>query len=300
MQSLFGTIEGGGSKFLCAVGTGPHDIHAELRVPTLDPDRVVTEIAAFFEPYRARLAGLGVCSFGPLELGSHEHPDYGSLLRTPKPGWSYFPLRSRLAKALAVPVFIDTDVNGAALAEQRWGAGKAIDPLVYVTVGTGIGVGVVIDGRALHGLMHPELGHGRTPRARGDEFSGACPFHGDCFEGMASATALLARTGKPPSELHDDDPIWEFQAHYLAMLVHTIVLAYSPKRVVMGGGVAERQSLWPKLRAALHTSLAGYVPRPELSETGLREFLVPSTLSGRAGLYGGFALAQAGVAALRT
>ncbi len=290
MQDLLGAVEGGGTKFRCAVGTGPADIEAECLVPTTDPTSTLRGVIDFFRPYRGRLQTIGVCCFGPLELDRAAGDAYGSTLKTPKAGWSYVPLRSLIELALHVPVNIDTDVNGAALAEQRWGHGQGADPLVYVTVGTGIGVGVVIAGRPLHGLLHPELGHLRLPRAPGDSFVGLCPYHGDCLEGLASAPALKARAGNAPHALNDSDAVWDLEAHYLGMLMHAVVLAYAPHRIVLGGGVAKRTSLWPKLHAAALTSLADYIPRPQLSSEGITDFIVPSGLSDRAGLYGGFAL----------
>ncbi len=298
MRDLLGAVEGGGTKFLCAAGTGPFAVVAESRVLTRGPDATMSAVIDFFRPYRGRLRAVGVCSFGPLELDAAAGDGYGSVLTSPKPGWSHVPLYATLVQALQVPVSIDTDVNGAALAEQRWGHGQGEDPLVYVTIGTGIGVGVVIAGRALHGLLHPELGHLHLPRAAGDVFEGVCPFHGDCLEGLASATALRVRTGSEPHALHDDHPVWELEAHYLAGLVHTLVLAYSPRRIVLGGGVMRRAVLWPKLRVALSGLLATYIPRVELT-TGLPQYCVPSAWPDRAGLYGGFVLAERGLSASR-
>jgi len=272
------------------VGQDPAHIEAERLVPTTDPTSTLQRVVDFFLPYRARLQAIGVCSFGPLELARDAGDAYGSMLETPKRGWSHIPLRTTLEHALEVPVHIETDVNGAALAEQRWGRGQGADPLVYVTVGTGIGVGVVIAGRPLHGLLHPELGHLRVPRAAGDAFAGLCPYHGDCLEGLASAPAIQARTGASPDALSDADAVWDLEAHYLGSLMHTLVLAYAPRRIVLGGGVAKRTCLWPKLHAEILRSLAGYVPRPQLTREGIAEFVVPSALHDRAGLYGGFAL----------
>jgi len=290
MRDLFGAVEGGGTKFRCAVGPDPAQLESECLVPTTDPTSTLRQVVDFFLPYRARLRAIGVCSFGPLELEPSAGDVHGCTLETPKAGWSHVPLRTTLELALEVPVHIETDVNGAALAEQRWGRGQGADPLVYVTVGTGIGVGVVIAGRPLHGLLHPELGHLRVPRAAGDAFAGLCPYHGDCLEGLASAPAIQARTGAAPDALSDADAVWDVEAHYLGALMHALVLAYAPRRIVLGGGVAKRASLWPKLHAEILRSLAGYVPRPQLTREGIAEFVVPSALHDRAGLYGGFAL----------
>lgn len=290
MRDLYGAVEGGGTKFLCAVGTGPDDILAETRIPTTDPSTTLTAIAAFFAPYRERLRSLGVCAFGPLELDPRAGEQLGSLLDTPKAGWSRAPLRAQLQRALDVPVIVETDVNGAALAEQRWGAAHGADPVAYVTVGTGIGVGVVIGHKPLHGILHPEVGHVLGPRAPGDAFAGICPFHGACAEGLASAPALRARAGRDAAELTDDDPVWDFAAHTLGALLHTIVLAYAPERIVLGGGVLARGVLWPKVHAELARSLAGYVPRPQLSADGMAAYVVPPRFD-RSGLLGGFAIA---------
>jgi len=292
MRDLVGAVEGGGTKFLCAVGTGPQDLIDEKRIETRDPISTLARVTEFFWRHRERLRGIGVCTFGALELNPHAGERHGALLTTPKPGWSRFPLRQTLSRSLGVPVSIETDVNGAALAEQAWGRGQSADPMIYVTVGTGIGVGAVIHGGALHGILHPELGHARVPRAPRDTFRGVCPFHGDCAEGMASATALRARTGSEPHALSDSDPVWALEAHYLGALLHNIVLAYAPERIVLGGGVLQRQSLWPKVYQALLASLGGYLPRAESTQAGIAGWLVPSGLSGRAGLWGGFAVAM--------
>jgi fructokinase len=243
--SLLGAIEVGGSKVLCAVGTSHEELVDELRIETRDAESTLADVERFFARHERNLASLGIASFGPLEL-DRAHPRWGSLLATPKPGWSGAPLAARLKQRFGVPVAIDTDVNAAALAEQRYGAARGMDPCLYITVGTGIGVGVVIDGRPLHGLLHPELGHAPALAACG--FEGVCPFHGRCIEGVASAPALRKRSGKDPSALADDDPVWALEAVYLAQLVMLAVLAYSPRRIVLGGGVLARAGLLSAVR----------------------------------------------------
>ena len=289
MRSFYGAIEGGGSKFLCAVGRSHGELFAEARIETRDPESTVRAIAAFFAPYARDMRSLGVCTFGPLELDPKRSESFGALLETPKPGWSRFPLLSALAALLPMPMAIDTDVNGAALAEQRWGALRDCDPAVYVTVGTGVGVGVVIDGRPLHGLMHPELGH---LRVHAPQQTGSCPYHGACVEGLVSAPALRARTGAALETLPDDHPIWSSAADTLAELLHAAVLAYSPQRIVLAGGVMTRAPILPMVRAALFRSLAGYVPRAELTESALDAYVVKPGLGVRSGLAGAFALAE--------
>lgn len=286
VRPLYGSVEGGGSKFLCAVGRGPNELVERCLIPTGAPEPTLSAVCDFFRPHRAQLAALGVCTFGPLELDSSAGAAFGSLLETPKAGWSRAPLYARLSRELSVPIAIETDVNGMALAEQRWGAARELDPVVYVTVGTGVGVGVVIGGRPLHGLMHPELGHLHVQDATD---VGVCPFHGSCVEGLISAPALRARAGCDPTRLGDDDPLWDSVAHTLGRLLHAIVLAYAPRRIVLGGGVMSRASLLPRARAALLASLAGYVPRPQLRQPELQSYVVAAQLGG---LAGGFCLAE--------
>lgn len=287
-EPIYGAIEIGGSKVLCAIGTA-RAVERELRVVTREPGATLAEVAAFFAPQRGALAGLGIASFGPLELDPNA-AHYGSLLRTPKPGWSEVPIADYFARALALPVAIDTDVNAAALAEQQLGAGEGGDPCLYVTVGTGIGVGVVSAGQRLHGLLHAELGHLPAPALC--DFRGACPFHGRCLEGVASAPALTLRTGLPPDALADEDPLWELEARYLAHLLVACVLAHAPRKIVLGGGVLERRGLRARARTLLVEQLAGYVPRPELTHAGVADYVRAPRLGQRAGLCGAFLLAE--------
>lgn len=287
-RELVGAIELGGSKALCAVGSSARAV-IETRIPTGTPAQTLAAIETFFAPYRSELVALGIASFGPLEL-NRASASYGSLLRTPKVGWEGTPLAARLSQALDVPVSIDTDVNAAALAEQRLGAGRGADPCVYITVGTGLGVGVNIGGAPLHGLMHPELGH--LPAPAWDEFEGVCPFHGRCLEGVASAPALLARSGLPPDRIGVADPLWELEARYLAHLVAVCVLAYSPQRIVLGGGVFERAGLLERVRPHVLKELAGYLPRAELSEAGVTDYVRRPHFGQRAGLIGAFLLGE--------
>ncbi|MDB4977228.1 MAG: fructokinase [Myxococcaceae bacterium] len=287
--SLIGALELGGSKALCAVGTS-REIVAEARIPTTTPDDTLSQVVAFFAAHRPRLGAIGIASFGPLEL-TPASPAFGSLLRTPKRGWSDTPLLERLTSALALPVRIDTDVNAAALAEQQLGAGQGADPCVYITVGTGIGVGVSSGGKPLHGLLHPELGHLPAPALC--EFVGVCPFHGRCLEGVAAAPAILRRTGRAPDSLADDDPTWELEAGYLAHLLVACVLAYSPRCLVLGGGVMARAGLMERVRTQLVAGLAGYVPRRELTTEGVSDYVRAPHFGQRAGLVGAFLLGEA-------
>lgn len=289
-----GAIEAGGTKVVCAVRDEDGHERARARVPTTTPEATVAEVARFFGPHRVRAVGLA--SFGPLELDRRAGQRYGALLATPKPGWSDFALRASLELALGAVVHVETDVNAAALAEHGLGAGRGADPLVYVTVGTGVGGGAVVRGVALHGLVHPEMGHVPMPRlalpdGTLDPFDGACPFHRRCLEGLVSGPAIAQRTGTHAHELGDDDPVWELVAGYLALGMATLTLVLSPERIVMGGGVMRRARLLERVRVALRRSLAGYVPRDVIATD---DFLVAPALGEDAGLEGAFLIASRG------
>ena len=280
MSALVGGVEAGGTKLVCAVGRG-RDVMAETRIATTSPAETLADAIAFFKDH-APLAALGVASFGPIDLDPRS-PAYGFITTTPKPGWAHTDVVGPLRRALGVPVAFDTDVNAAALAEQRWGAARDAASVVYVTVGTGIGGGAVVNGRPLHGLVHPEMGHARIPHDRAaDPFAGACPHHGDCWEGLAAAPALAARWGRPPETLPDDHPAWELEARYLALGLVNVILTLSPERVVLGGGVLARAGLLERVRAQVTALIAGYVRAAQI---------VAPVLGERSGVLGALALA---------
>ena len=253
----FGAIEAGGSKFLCASGTGPDDLSDVVRIPTTGPDQTLGKVIDHFRQI-AGLAAVGVASFGPVEVDKAS-PQWGSILATPKPGWSYCDIAGRLSKALAVPVGFDTDVNGAVLAEQRWGAAMGSNTAAYVTVGTGIGGGFILRGETLHGARHPEVGH-IVPRRhpRDPAFPGTCPFHGDCLEGLASGRAIEARWGATLADLPPTHEAHEIVAWYLAQLVVAIEAFVAPDRLILGGGVMQTPGLHALVRTLTHDFAAGY------------------------------------------
>jgi fructokinase len=298
---VFGGIEAGGTKVVCAVGTGPDDLRAEMVIPTTAPADTLGAAVAFFHDCSwawGPIAGLGIAAFGPLDLDPAS-PTWGGVTTTPKPGWAGTDLAGPFRRALGVPVAVDTDVNGAALAEYRWGAGREADPFVYVTVGTGIGGGAVVHGRPLRGLVHPEMGHLRIPRdATADPFSGACPYHGDCLEGLASGEAMLRRWGMPAEALPAGHPAWDLEARYLALGLVAAIAVLSPRRIAVGGGVMRAAHLLPRVRREVVALLAGYVDSPALREGagGVDAYVVPPALGERAGVFGAFALAAAATA----
>jgi fructokinase len=281
----FGGIEAGGTKWVCGIGSGPDDLHALATFPTTTPAETLALAAEFFAQ-NGGVSAIGVGSFGPVDLRE------GRITTTPKPGWADTDVVSTLHRALGVPVAFDTDVNAAALGEGRWGAAVGLDTFCYFTVGTGIGGGVMAGGRLVHGLVHPEVGHMLIPHDRArDPFGGACPFHGDCFEGLASGTAIAQRWGKPGEELRDRSEVWELEAEYLALGVANVICIVSPQRVILGGGVMKHPSLLPLIRARTRELLAGYIVAPELEE-GLDEYIVGPALGDRAGVLGAIELAR--------
>lgn len=286
-------IELGGTWCRCIAGTGPDDIRAEEDVPTGDPASTLAALAGVLARWRStlgELAAVGLASFGPLELRP-DSPRYGSFGATPKPGWTGVDLRGHFAGRFAVPIGLTTDVIGAALAEGRWGAARGLADYAYVTVGTGVGVGLIAGGQAVLGCHHPELGHIRTARLPSDLWPGNCRFHGDCVEGLASGSAIESRTGRRAADVPPDDPAWDAVAHTLAQLAQVLVLATGPRRIVMGGGVMSGQPhLFPRIRRNLERSIAGYLDLDDLTG-GLDRYIVPPGLGARAGCLGGLAIA---------
>jgi fructokinase len=235
----------------------------QVRVPTTSPGETLAALETALRRWEG-ISALGVASFGPVDLDPVS-PTHGFITSTTKPGWQGTDVVGPLTAGLAVPTAFDTDVNAAALAEMRWGAGRGLADFAYVTVGTGVGVGLIVNGRPTRGFLHGELGHVRVPRLAGDAWRGACPFHGACVEGLASGTAIRARIGgRDIDALRPDDPLWDAVAHALAQLCHVIVCAAAPRRIAIGGGVVERQPhLLPRIGAMLVESIAGYMPIPE-------------------------------------
>jgi fructokinase len=285
----YGGIEAGGTKWVCAIGTGPDDLEEILTFPTTTPAETIARAADFFAS-NGLVAAVGIGSFGPIDL-ERGSPTWGRITTTPKPGWAETDIGSALATALRLPVAVDTDVNAAALGEHRWGAAVGLETFCYVTVGTGIGGGGMANGRLMHGLLHPELGHMRIPHDRErDPFAGVCPYHGDCLEGLASGVAIRARWGAA-AEDNADDRVWRLEAEYLALGLVNVICALSPQRIVLGGGVMKQPRLLPLVRQQVSVLLAGYISAPELAGD-LSEYLVAPALGDRAGVLGSLELAR--------
>lgn len=287
---MFGGIEAGGTKFVCAVGTGPDDITAETRFPTTTPQETIQQAIDFFKAQERPVTAVGIGAFGPIDPNP-KSDTYGYITTTPKPGWRHTNFANTIQAALNVPVGFDTDVNVAALGEHRWGAAQGLDTFIYLTVGTGIGGGGLLGNQPMHGLIHPEMGHMLIRRHPDDTFEGWCPFHKDCLEGMAAGPALERRWGQPGHTLPNDHQGWEFEAHYLAHALTGFICTLSPQRIILGGGVMAQHHLFPMIRQKVQTLLNGYVDSPTILEH-IDQYIVPPGLDARAGVLGAIALAE--------
>lgn len=294
MNPLVGGIEAGGTKFVCAVGTGPDDIRDEIRYPTTTPGETIFRAIEYFRDARGRfgpLAAIGIASFGPVDPNPAS-PTFGYITSTPKPGWLDTDFAGVVRRELGLPVGLDTDVNVAAVGEATWGAAQGLDTFLYLTIGTGIGGGGLVGGQLMHGLLHPEMGHIRIPHDRtADPFAGSCPFHGDCLEGLAAGPAIEARWGCSAADLPPDHPAWQLEAQYLAFALVNFVCTLSPQRIILGGGVMDQQHLFPWIRVKVQELLADYV-RAAAIQTAIDSYIVPPGLGNRSGVLGAIALAQ--------
>lgn len=291
-KTIYAALEGGGTKFVCAVGTSHGNILEKVTLPTRQADETLNGCSKFFakctEKYGA-ISRMGIGIFGPINIDS-KSKNYGQLLAACKPGWEGANVHTHFAKQFNVPVVLDTDVNAAVLAEMDHGAARGVASAAYVTVGTGIGVGLCVNGQTMKGRLHPELGHISVPRAQGDKNPSICAFHEDCFEGMASGPALKARTGFPAESLPANHPAWDQEAYYLAHLCRTISYAASPQRIVMGGGVMHQSVLLSKVRETFIQLTGGFAGLPQSPEA-VADYIVLQQLDGVSGLHGAFLLA---------
>ncbi|TFJ92483.1 ROK family protein [Lentibacillus salicampi] len=284
---LIGAIEAGGTKIICAVGDGSGEIRAKQSIPTREPEETLQEVKAFFSAYD--LDALGVGSFGPVDL-NRDSGTYGTILNTPKAAWKHFNLLGRLQADYEIPVYIDTDVNAACLAEYHHGAGIDVNSCLYITVGTGIGAGLVQNGQTFQGKSHPEMGHIMVPKHGTDPFTGVCPYHGNCLEGMASGPAIEERHGRKGHLLDDHPYVWELEAHYLAHAIVTYTLVLFPERIILGGGVMKQKLLLSLIREKVSRLLNGYVDVGEMDK-----FITAPALDDEQGVKGAIALAAGNV-----
>jgi fructokinase len=292
---LYGGIEAGGTKFVVAAGSGLENIIAKAQFPTTTPEETLGKCIGFFQKIQEKyqLTAIGIASFGPLDL-DRKSPSYGSITATPKPDWGNTNLVKITGEALELPVILDTDVNGAALGEWRWGAAQGLDIFIYLTIGTGIGGGGMVNGKLMHGLAHPEMGHLLIPHdITKDPFAGVCPFHGDCLEGLASGLAMAKRWGAPPELLPPAHQAWRLEAEYIACGVMNLALTLSPRRIILGGGIMKAPGLLAEVRQRVTGLLNKYLHSPEITER-TEEYIVAPALGDLAGILGAIALAKQG------
>jgi fructokinase len=293
---LFGGIEGGGTKFVCMVAIDPQHIIDEVRFPTTTPVETLEQAVSFFEKYTSRgLTAIGMASFGPVDLDPAS-PTFGHITTTPKPGWAFTDTVSRLRQSLNLPVAFDLDVNAAAFGEYYWNAeNRLLDPLVYFTIGTGIGAGVIVQGKLVHGLVHPEAGHMRLNHDwRVDPYEGSCPYHNDCFEGLACGPAMQKRWGQRAEKLPADHPAWDLEAGYIAQALNNTICGLSPKRIVLGGGVMEHPGLIHLVQKKTQEYLNNYIHSPVITDH-IDQYIVLPSLDNRSGVLGAIALAKQAV-----
>ena len=294
-MAVIAAVEAGGTKFICGLGTEEGKIIEKINIPTTNPEETMKRVIEYFKGKKFDVMGVG--SFGPIDpvKGSET---YGYITKTPKPYWSDYNMIGELKKHYDVPMEFDTDVNGAALAESWWGAGTGLKNLIYITVGTGIGAGAVVNGTMLQGLTHPEMGHIFLKRHPEDKFEGRCPFHKDCLEGMAAGPAIEDRWGKKGQELMDKDEVWELEAYYLAQALVNYILILSPQRIIMGGGVMKQQQLFPLIRKNVQKFLNNYVYKKEILEE-IDKYIVYPGLGDEAGFIGSIALGKIALDSLK-
>ena len=279
-------IEAGGTKFICGIGNEKGEIFEKISIPTTVPEETMKKVIEYFKEKEFEAMGIG--SFGPIDpVKSSE--TYGCISKTPKPHWSDYNIVGELKKNFNVPMEFDTDVNGAALGESLWGAGKGLNNVMYITVGTGIGAGAVVNGKMLQGLTHPEMGHISIKRNENDKYKGKCPFHSDCLEGLASGPAIEERWGEKGYNLEDKNEVWELEAYYLAQALVNYILILSPERIIMGGGVMKQKHMFPLIRKNVKEFLNGYVHKKEILED-IDNYIVYPGLEENAGLMGSLAL----------
>ncbi len=287
---IYGALEAGGTKMVCALGNEKGEISEKISLPTLQPENTIPHIIDYFKD--KKIEALGVASFGPVDLDP-ESPTYGHITTTPKPGWKNYDLVGTLQKALNVPIGFDTDVNGSLLGEVTFGDSKGLSDVVYITIGTGIGGGVLSGGKLVHGMLHPEMGHMLIRPRHDDKYAGRCIFHHNCLEGMAAGPAIEDRWGASGKELAGRDDVWELEAYYIGQALVNLILTLSPKRIILGGGVMHQQQLFALIREEVRKALNGYLDTLELSN--LDTYIVPASLNDDQGIMGCLKLADMAV-----
>jgi fructokinase len=291
--NLFGGIEAGGTKFVCAIGSNPKNLSNPIRIATSTPEETITSIIKYFREQNRKeeITAIGIGSFGPLDLRK-DSPTYGYITSTPKNKWQNIDFYGKIKKAFNIPVGFDTDVNAAALGEHQWGAAQDVSDFIYITIGTGIGGGGIINGDFLHGLLHPEMGHIFLPHDKSsDPYEGKCPFHKNCFEGLASGEAIKDRWGREGEKLGEDHPAWVLEAEYISLAVVNYICTLSPERIILGGGVLKQTQLLTRIHRRVIQLLNNYIQAPEIMDN-IDKYIVLPELGDKAGVLGAIALAR--------
>ncbi|MCM1252119.1 MAG: ROK family protein [Clostridium sp.] len=280
-----GALEAGGTKMVCAIGNENGEILEQVSIPTVTPEVTIPKLLSFFQD--KNIEALGIGCFGPIDL-NRSSDTYGYITTTPKTAWQNYNIVGAFQKELGVPIGFDTDVNGSLLGEYTWGIGKELHSCIYITVGTGIGIGVMADGKLVHGMLHPEGGHILLHRLPEDNYRGFCPFHENCFEGLAAGPAIEGRWGQKAAELAGEQKVWEMEAEYIAQALVNYTCILSPQRIILGGGVMHQQQLFPMIRDRFAQLLNGYLQTEELKD--LDSFIVPQSLDDKQGIMGALKL----------
>ena len=292
---MFVGIEAGGTKFNCIIAEDPDVIVAEKRIATTTPEKTIPEVIQFIKQtlnsQNEKAQSIGIGSFGPLDLNP-DSADFGSITSTPKTAWKNYNIKNAFEDALYVPAILDTDVNAAAFGEFLWGAGKGKQYVLYLTIGTGIGGGLVVNGKPYHGMLHPEMGHIYLPEV--SDFKGVCPYHGNCFEGLASGPALQAKWGMEASKLGENHPAWQEEAHSIALALCSYICILSPDIIILGGGVMQQQQLFPLIRKMVPELLHGYIQVDSIINN-IDSYIMPPALGSKSGVLGALALARLAV-----
>lgn len=284
---LYGALEAGGTKMVLAIGNENGKIIEQRSIPTETPEITIPKIIDYFK--EKDMVSLGIGSFGPIDLDK-KSKTYGYITSTPKLAWVNYDIVGTIKKALNIPIGFDTDVNGSALGEATWGSTKGLDSSIYITIGTGVGVGVYINGSLLHGMLHPEAGHILLNKHPKDDFDGVCPYHPNCLEGLASGPSIEKRWGKKAIDLKDNLEVWELEAYYIAQAIVSYILTLSPHRIVLGGGVMHQEQLFPLIRKKVLELMNGYVKTPQLLD--IDNYIVPAALNDNQGIMGCIQLAK--------
>lgn len=284
---IYGALEAGGTKMVCALGKEDGTILEQFSIPTTTPDETIPQIIKYFKD--KEIVSLGIGAFGPVDVNKSSET-YGYILDTPKTAWKNYDLVGNIKKELNIPIGLDTDVNGSCLGEMTFGTSKGLDSVVYITIGTGVGVGASINGQLLHGMLHPEAGHILLKQHPEDNYKGKCPYHGTCLEGLAAGPAIEDRWGKKAIELKDNDKVWEMEAYYIAQALVTFILTLAPRRIILGGGVMHQTQLFPRIRKEVEKLMNGYINTKEIKD--MDNYIVPASLQDDQGIMGCIQLAK--------